>query len=68
MKPTTPLPEEAKKEFPYTDSFITSERWIKDSLRKGLTKKSRDFYIISGVSRLSDGRYLIELEKEFKII
>jgi hypothetical protein len=53
-------------EMPYTDSFITSEEWIKDCLRKGLKKKSREFYIVKSVNRLDDGHYLIELEKEFK--
>lgn len=52
---------------PYTDSFVTSEEWVKKSLRKGLRKRSRDFYFIKSVNRLNDGRYFIELEKEFKL-
>ena len=56
-----------KKDLSYFDSFVTSEEWIKSSLRKGLVKKSREFYIIKSVNRLTDGRYFIELEKEFKL-
>ncbi len=56
------------KELSYHDNFVTSERWVLDTLRKGLVKKSREFYVIKSVNRLDDGRYFIELEKEFKIL
>ncbi len=55
------------KELPYTDSFKTTEVWIKETLRKGLTKKFREFYFIKSVNRLNDGNYFIELEKEFEL-
>lgn len=56
-----------KPQLPYYDEFVTSEEWVRKTLRKGLNKKSRDFYYIKNVDRLSDGKYLIRLEKEFKI-
>lgn len=62
-----PTMTEKQGELPYTDSFTTSEAWVKETLRKGLKKKSREFYVIESVNRLADGRYFIELKKEFKI-
>lgn len=56
-----------KKELPYTDHFIATEDWVKKTLRKGLKKRSREFYIVTSVNRLNNGEYFIKLEKEFKL-
>lgn len=56
-----------KKELPYTDNFVASEEWVKESLRKGLVKRSREFYSVKSVDRLVSGKYFIELEKAFNI-
>lgn len=55
------------KELPYYQNFITTEEWVRKTLRKGLVKKSREFYIVKSVDRLQDGKYLIQLEQEFKV-
>ncbi len=56
-----------KETLPYLDNFVVSEKWIRDILRKGLKKKSREFYIIKSFSKIKGNRYYIELEKEFKL-
>lgn len=55
------------EELPYTTHFVATEQQVKDSLRKGLKKKSREFYVVTSVDRLANGKYFVELEKEFKI-
>lgn len=52
---------------PYSDNFVASERWVRDTLRKGLKRKSREFYIIKSFSKIEGNRYYIELKKEFKL-
>lgn len=56
-----------KPELPYTTHFVTDEEWVKKTLRKGLVKRSREFYIVKSVDQLANGRFFIELEEEFKI-
>lgn len=52
---------------PYTTHFVASEEWVKKTLRKGLVKRSREYYFVKSVDQLANGRWFIELEKEFKI-
>ena len=56
-----------KIELPFRDNFIIDGSWIRKNLRKGLTKKSREFYYVRTVNKLDDDRWLIELEKEYRI-
>lgn len=67
MKNNSPTTNRKIEELPYTDTFITSEEWIRTTLRKGLRKRSREFYYVKSVNRLNDGRYFIELEKSWNI-
>lgn len=54
-----------EKILPPINKFIVSEQWVKTIIRKGLRKKSRDFYFVTNIDRLSDGKYLIRLEKDY---
>lgn len=54
-------------ELPFSTAEIAGEGWILNTLRKGLKKKFRDFYVVKSVDSLSDGKYLLRLEKELKI-
>ena len=47
--------------------IIASEQWVKNSIRKGLSKKFRDFYVVNSVNRLNNGEYYIKLIKGVKI-
>ena len=64
---TTPNTTQGKKELPYTTHFVATDQWVRDSLRKGLKKSSREFYFVKSVCLIADNRYFIELEKEFKL-
>ena len=56
-----------KEEFKYVDNFIASEDWVKGAVRGALKKASRDFFYVKNLSKISENRYLVELQKEFKI-
>lgn len=56
-----------KDELPYYDQFIMTDQHVRELIRKGLKKKSREYYFVKAIDKLGDGKYLIRLEQDFKM-